>query len=228
MIVSGYIRELWVSRPQLCICNGVSSGDSHTITADLSEYTEPYSDEYGLLDRRILNAVFDGETPDWYNGTPYGLVTSSIEGQEFLEYVFGERLHIRAPLQFTSRGTGTRIDHMPRRDIERDERWEVNPPEIDVQQEVFSRIDGTAPEYIYTISVVDNNDEEIYYVGKTVNPIARLTQHASAGGDFAESRRRGDTFLRKIHSIKPSTEVTEREQYHLVQDDVHEEVYGGR
>lgn len=222
--------------PRVTLKKGRCNRDeySHAVYMDLSKHVSRYEDECRLMSLTLLDVVLDEETPEWYNGTAFKFLRDTVEGQEFLEFVLSEVLQIRAKLSV--RGTGEFIDNLNRekRSFSNDT-WKVDTPdepeipEIDVQAELFNMIDGTADEYVYTIEVFDSDTlREFFYVGKTKNPLQRLKNHVSVGGDFAEAKSRsGDTHVVDIHSLVPASEVSEQKRYEQVESSVNANVYGG-
>ena len=224
MNISAHINSQYRSGPILGLTRSKGHFNGHEIHVNLSEYLPEYDDKYGPVDNRLIRAIHDDEAPEWTNMSAFMFLKRTIEGQEFLEYVFGESLHIDIKMELP--GDVKFIDDFD--DTLPESTYEREKPNINVRREVFSKIDGSAPEYIYTIILTDKYSNEFYYVGKTRNPISRLKNHISMGGDFAEAKRRDKTYVVSIESIKPISNISEREQYQKISKNVNSEVYGGR
>lgn len=198
------------------------------ITIDLTKVLENYEEEISMVEPELGRAIHTLRPPEWWRrGNEMTFIKETVEGQHLLEYAISECVGIVETPLFLGKPRGTIAGLR--------ERWESDEttftfekPEIDVNKRFHELTDTHCSSYIYTISVVDSNDVEFYYVGKSENPMSRLKRHVSIGGDFAEAKRRGETYVRKIHSIKPSSEITEQRQYCHVRENNHEPVFGGK
>lgn len=201
-----------------------------SIRIDLSSVAQKYKKEHGtsFIPIEISLSINKGETPEWYDGSAFDFICETIEGQELLEYAavvynISKQLKLDPPKHSAydphNKDTAGNIN-----------RWEdIGISDVSPTEAFLDMVDTPAETYIYTLKLVNiENDRVIYYVGKSASILSRLSEHVRVGGSFSHAKRNGNFEVYSIESIKPQTEVTEREQYNIMVDKVAEDVYGGQ
>jgi hypothetical protein len=197
---------------------GAESNDfcSSIIQVNLEEYLSEKNTNvqtYRVPDS-IWGAVKYCDTPEWYGGTAFRFIEETIEGQHLLEKILSDfgsvhKLDLPKPKCWADRK-----HHIN----EVSDLWSdsVNYDKLSIDDIDFELSGSVFDTYIYTLRLVDvETDEEVLYVGKSTNITSRIRTHINQGGDFSYASMNKLVVLDLI-SIKPQSQITEREQYDLI------------
>jgi hypothetical protein len=221
-----YGEEAWT--PTVKVGNGSFDDEYRRFSVNLCETFERLRDEAVESDGELppmefVSLFHKRETPDWYDGTPFRFLEQTVWGQYILEKALVDH------------GVRYSLDLLPakiyvpnRVSLGDKEKWEDIPePEINATERFLEEVDTADDVYIYTLRLVDHeSDTELFYVGRSTQIMHRLKKHVRSGGDFSTSTEK--TSVHEIVSIKPKQEVTEEEQYRIVERRVNAPVHGGR
>ena len=184
--------------------------DHVQLTADLEEFVTEYSKKYDTPPIEIYDAVCNEKTPEWTELCAFQFIKKTVEGQHLLEAVLSE-YRISTPLSISPPSMWARGDMNER--TSKSSRWGERPScDINIQAELFDKVDGEAEKYVYTLKLVNlDTDREIYYVGDTTRPHQRLEKHVNRGGDFSYANR-NNVEVYEIVSIKQIGRASCRER----------------
>lgn len=205
--------------PKIKIHNGGAESNSFSssiIQVNLEEYLSEKNTNirtYRVPDS-IWGAVKYNDTPKWYDSNAFRFIKETIEGQQLLEKVLSDfgsvyKLDLPRPKYWADRN-----HHIN----EISDLWSdsVNYDVLSIDDVEFELSGSVFDTYIYTLKLVDvETDEEVLYVGKSTNITSRIRTHINQGGDFSYTPNNKLVVLDLV-SIKPQSQITEKEQYDLI------------